>query len=82
MQARGYFPTRRYTPQMPKEQRGPKGGRTTRTAGGLIRKSVILTPELDGELRRRAYQEQRSESEIIRDALAALFWPDDEEQGK
>jgi len=54
---------------MPTTKRGPKGGRSTRTAGGLIRKTLLIRPDQDAELRRLAYERQRSESEIARDAL-------------
>ena len=52
---------------------GPKGGRTTRTAGGMVRKVILLTPDLYESLRRASFDERRSESEIVRDALGAYL---------
>jgi integrase len=53
----------------PKRPLGPKGGRTTRTAGGLIRKALMLRPDQDAALRKASSEQQRSESEITREAL-------------
>lgn len=58
---------------MPTTKRGPKGGRTTRTAGDLVRKTLFLRADQDAELRRLAYQRQRSESELVRDAVDAYL---------
>jgi hypothetical protein len=58
---------------MARQQAGPKGGKTTRTPGGLVRKSVLLTEEISEELRERAHLERRSESEIVREALEEYF---------
>lgn len=58
---------------MTKRPLGPKGGRTTRTAGGPIRKALLLRPDQDAALRRAAYEQQRSESEIVREALDAFL---------
>lgn len=60
-------------------RRGPRGGETTTTPGGLRRKVLLLTEELAEELRERAHQERRSESEIAREALSAWLWPEDED---
>ena len=37
----------------------------------MVRKQVYLTAELDARLRREAARQQRSEAEILREALAA-----------
>jgi hypothetical protein len=58
---------------MAQQRAGPKGGKTTRTPGGLVRKSVLLTEEISEELRERAHLERRSESEIVREALEDYF---------
>lgn len=58
---------------MPKETIGPRGGKTTFTETGLARKTVWLHVDEAEELRRRAYEERRSESEIVREALRRLF---------
>ena len=44
-----------------------------------MRKALLLTPELAEELRERAHQERRSESDIAREALDAFFHPADRE---
>lgn len=79
MQPRHEFAARRYSSTMAQAGEGPKGGKTTRTPGGLVRKSILLTEELSEELRERAHQERRSESEIVREVLAAFFWPREED---
>jgi hypothetical protein len=52
------------------DQRGPRGGRTTVSAGGYIRKSILLSPEANEALRSKAFAERRSEAEIVREALS------------
>lgn len=42
-----------------------------------MRKVVLLTPELAEDLRRAAFEERLSESEIVRQALDAHFHPDE-----
>lgn len=49
--------------------RGPKGGRTTRTRSGLVRKSLLVGAEEAQALRQEAYLTERSEAEIVREAL-------------
>jgi hypothetical protein len=69
-----------YTGAVPaKKKLGPKGGRTTRTEGGLVRKGVFIRADQDRELRRVAYEQERSESEIVRDALDAYLKLEGEE---
>lgn len=58
---------------MARQPAGPKGGKTTRTPGGLVRKSMLLTEKLSEELREHAHRERRSESEIVREALEDYF---------
>ena len=52
---------------------GPKGGRTTRTTGGLVRKAWFVRDDQAADVRQRAFDEQRSESEVVRDALDAFL---------
>jgi hypothetical protein len=56
-----------------KLKRGPKGGETTVTAGGLVHKKILLRQDQAEGLRRAAFDERRSESEIVRDALDAYL---------
>jgi predicted transcriptional regulator len=44
-------------------------GKYFTTRGGLVRKSVYLPPELEKELREAAHRLERSESEMLREAL-------------
>ena len=48
---------------------GPRGGRTTVSASGMVRKSLWLHGDEAEALRERAYRERRAESEIMREAL-------------
>jgi hypothetical protein len=49
--------------------KGPRGGETTVTKSGMIRKTIWLHGDEAEALRDRAYKERRSESEIMREAL-------------
>lgn len=53
--------------------RGPRGGRTTITAGGLVKKNLWMPRKMADQLRRRAYEERRTEAEIVREALRRFF---------
>lgn len=48
---------------------GPRGGTTTLTKSGMVRKNFWLPVDEAEELRLRAFQERRSEADIIRAAL-------------
>lgn len=52
---------------------GPRGGETTVTKSGMIRKTIWLHGDEAEALRERAYTERRSESEIVREALRAYL---------
>lgn len=52
-----------------KPTRGPRGGRYTVTKTGLVRKTFNLHPDEWAALRRRAFEEERSASEIVREML-------------
>lgn len=55
----------------PKE--GPRGGKTTRSKSGMVRKSFWIDPDAEEALRRMAFEDRRSESEIVREALRRFF---------
>ena len=48
---------------------GPRGGKTTVSPGGLIRKAFYMHPDEVEALRRLSYEERRSEAEIVREAV-------------
>jgi hypothetical protein len=52
-----------------KRNQGPRGGKTTVTPGGLLKKTVYLDPEEWAALKRRSYEEDRPVSEIIRELV-------------
>ena len=49
--------------------RGPRGGLTTVTPGGLTRVSTYLDDKERSAVRSRAFQEERSISDVIRSAV-------------
>lgn len=53
----------------PSPTTGPRGGTTTRTSEGMVRKNLWLSYEENEALRLRAFQDRRAESRIIRSAL-------------
>ena len=58
--------------QLPRDR-----GKTMTTPGGLVRKVAYLDPEEAEGLRRRAFEERRSESDMIREAVRKLLDTDD-----
>jgi len=54
---------------MSQKKRGPRGGKTTLTPGGLRRKVFYLKEEENQALRRKAYEDETTESELVRQAL-------------
>lgn len=48
---------------------GPRGGQTTVTPGGLTRVSTYLESDERDAVRRRAFEEDRSISDVIRSAV-------------
>jgi hypothetical protein len=52
---------------------GPRGGLTTVTPGGLNRLSTYILPAEREAVRRRAFEEDTSISEVIRDAIRAYL---------
>lgn len=51
------------------EMTGPRGGKTTFTPGGLLKKTIYFEPEEWEALRERSYREQRPISELIRSLI-------------
>lgn len=62
---------------------GPRGGTTTRTRTGMVKKNMWIRIETAEALRTRAFEEHRSEADIIREGLRLVLGaePDDETQG-
>jgi hypothetical protein len=58
-------------------QTGPRGGETTVTKSGMIRKTLWIHHDEAEALRERAYRERRAESDIMREALRQLLGIDD-----
>ena len=52
---------------------GPRGGETTVTPGGLTRISAYLDGEEREAVRRKAFEEDRSISDVIRSALRSYL---------
>lgn len=48
---------------------GPRGGRTTRNETGAMRKTYWLDEDVVEALRRRAFEERRTEKSIVHEAL-------------
>jgi hypothetical protein len=71
---------RTYTPTMPRKDtdpKGPRGGETTVTKSGMIRKTIWLHGDEAEALRDRAYRNRRTESELVREALRAYLGIED-----
>ena len=54
---------------MPEKLTGPRGGKTTRTKSGAIRKTFWLPEEVAETLRVRAFEDRQTETAIVVDAL-------------
>ena len=63
------------------DRKGPRGGRTTVTASGLVRTTVHLTEKEHDFLREKSFRERRTISEIIREVLHSRFPELDREEG-
>ena len=57
--------------------RGPRGGATTVTKSGTVRKTIWLHGDEAEVLRERAYKDRRAESDIVREALRAFLGIED-----
>lgn len=55
------------------KREGPRGGKSTTTPGGLVHKKVLIREDQAEALRRASFEERRSESEIVREALDDYF---------
>ena len=53
--------------------RGPRGGTTTVTKSGMVKKNLWIPHETAEVLRAKAFDERRSEADIIREALEILL---------
>ncbi len=53
-----------------KRPTGPRGGTTTVTESGMVKKNLWMPGAMAERLRRAAYEERVSEAEIIRRGLA------------
>jgi hypothetical protein len=62
-------------------RRGPRGGTTTVSASGFVKKNFWLAREAAEELRRMAFESRRSEAEILREALDRFLAEGHEEAG-
>ena len=60
---------RKKTSKKAKRTRPKAGKTTTETPGGFLRKQIYLQPEEWDALRNRAFDEERSHSDIVREAL-------------
>ncbi len=56
---------------------GPRGGETTVSKSGMIRKTIWLHGDEAEALREKAYREHRAESDIMREALRRLLGIED-----
>lgn len=62
---------------MSKKRLGPRGGETTVSKTGMIRKNVWLHPDEAEALRVQAFKERRTESEILREGLRKVLGLED-----
>ena len=60
---------------------GPRGGTTTVTESGMVKKNLWIPHEMAEVLRTKAFGERRSEADIIREALEVLLAEGCEEEG-
>lgn len=54
---------------MAERKTGPRGGNTTVTAGGLLKKTIYLDSEEWEALRQKSFNEDRPISEIVRELI-------------
>jgi hypothetical protein len=52
---------------------GPRGGTTTVTSSGMIRKNLWISHQENEALRRRAFEDRQSETQIIRAGLRRIL---------
>lgn len=58
-------------------EEGPRGGKTTVSKSGMVRKTLWLHGDEAEALRELAYRERRAESDIMREALRRLLGIED-----
>ncbi len=58
---------------MEKKRLGPRGGETTVSKTGMIRMTIWLHPDEAEALRLKAFQERRTQAEIIREGLRTVL---------
>jgi len=56
-----------------KSRTGPRGGTTTLTDSGMVKKNLWIPWEVAEGLRQKAFDERRSEADIIREGLERLL---------
>jgi hypothetical protein len=56
-----------------KEKRGPRGGESTVFESGLLRKTAYFNEDEWEAIRKRAFDEQVSFAQVIRDAVRSYF---------
>jgi hypothetical protein len=61
----------------PQPTTGPRGGETTVSKSGMVRKTLWLHGDEAEALRERAYHERRAESEVVREALRGYLGIED-----
>ena len=54
-------------------RRGPRGGTTTIARSGMVKKNLWLHADVAEALRTKAFEERRSEAEIIREGLSLVL---------
>ena len=52
---------------------GPRGGTTTRSKSGMVKKNLWIAVDVAEVLRQKAFDERRSEADIIREGLERLL---------
>lgn len=56
---------------------GPRGGETTVSKTGMLKKTLWLHPDEAEALRKKAYEERRTEAEILREGLRRVLGLED-----
>ncbi|HEX2163054.1 MAG TPA: hypothetical protein VHM02_03820 [Thermoanaerobaculia bacterium] len=54
---------------------GPRGGTTTVTRSGMVKKNLWVPLDEAELLRQKAFEERRSEADIIREGLGLMLYP-------
>lgn len=57
--------------------KGPRGGETTISKSGMVRKTLWLHSDEAEVLRQRAFEERRAEAEIVREGLRKILGIED-----